>query len=99
MTCVVDKIIAGINANNVSSKGTVKKLEAKLNLVHNRIVSLADLSATVWDKETCLAEHDHLENCNHCWFKDKIKGLESKAEADIEICMVNSPEGEKFASL
>lgn len=77
----------------------MEKLEAKLKLLHNRIVSLADLSATVWDKETCLAEHGRLENCNHCWFEDKIKGLESKAEADIEICMVNSPEGERFASL
>lgn len=75
---------------------TAKKLEAKLKLLNNKVVSLADLSATAWDKGTCLAEHDHLENCKHYWFKDKIKGFESKAEADIKICIVGFPEGEEF---
>lgn len=73
----------------------MKNSEAKLKLLNNKIVSLVDLSATVWDKGTCLAEHDHLENYKHCWFKDKIKGLESKAEVDIKICTAGSPEGEE----
>lgn len=78
-----------------SSKATQKKLEAELKLLNSKIVSLADLSAALWDKGTCLAEHDHLENRKHCWFKDKIKGLESKAEADIKECVTGFPGGEK----
>jgi len=73
----------------------VKKLEAKLQSLKSKIVSLPDLSATARDKGACLAEHDHLGNHKHCWFKDKIKGLESKAEEVIKICIVGFPEGEE----
>lgn len=78
-----------------SSKATEKKLEAELKLLNGKIVSLADLSATLWDKGTCLVEHTHLENHKHCWFKDKIKGPESKAEGDIKVCMTGFPGGEE----
>lgn len=95
MTCMVDKVIAGINATTSIQKVQQKSWRQNWSYWIVKIVSLVDLSATSRDKGCCLAEHDHLENYKCCWFKDKIKGLESKAELDIKMCIVDFPEGKE----
>lgn len=61
-----------------SSKATEKMLEAELKLLNSKIVSLADLSATLWDKGTCLAEHIILRTVNIAGLKIKSKALRAK---------------------